>query len=80
MVGKYTILGHIADINKISINYPWLTVKDSSDVNFIRNVVDNESELPKELEVVSAVTADDGTLTITVKNKDGNTIPAGTTF
>ena len=79
VVGKYTILGHIADINKISINYPWLTVKDSSDVNFIRNVVDNESELPKELEVVSAVTADDGTLTITVKNKDGNTIPAGTT-
>lgn len=49
MVGKYTILGHIADINKISINYPWLTVKDSPDVNFIRNVVDNESELPKEL-------------------------------
>ena len=80
MVGKYTILGHIADINKISINYPWLTVKDSPDVNFIRNVVDNESELPKELEVVSAVTADDGTLTITVKNKDGNTIPVGTTF
>ena len=80
VVGKYTILGHIADINKISINYPWLTVKDSSDVNFIRNVVDNESELPKELVVVSAVTADDGTLTITVKNKDGNTIPAGTTF
>lgn len=47
VVGKYTILGHIADINKISINYPWLTVKDSSDVSFIRNVVDNESELPK---------------------------------
>lgn len=36
--------------------------------------------IPKELEVVSAVTADDGTLTITVKNKDGNTIPTGTTF
>ena len=32
------------------------------------------------MEVVSAVTADDGTLTITVKNKDGNTIPVGTTF
>lgn len=32
------------------------------------------------MEVVSAVTADDGTLTITVKNKDGNTIPTGTTF
>lgn len=78
--GEYKFLGHIqtTDLDQ----YKWLT-KGNPVPQFwaIRNVVEQEEDLPNSLEVLRAETSDDGTLTIEVKNKnDAFPIPPNTEF
>lgn len=62
-------------------NYPWLTVPTTlPEIKVVRTVVTDIADMPKELEVVSAETDDNGVLTIVVKNADGSAIPNGTDF
>lgn len=81
VVGSYKILAHLSGNDySLQTDFPWLTVDNISDIEIMRYVTDNASEVPKSLDVVSAATADDGTVTIVVKNTDGSQIPANTEF
>lgn len=80
VVGSYKFWGHIQESDLNKPEYAWLTADTIPKIPIIRNVVENESDLPKELEVLSALTDDNGVLTIKVQNKDGSAIPDTTEF
>lgn len=80
--GKFVFMGHFG-ISSITLfdDYPWLTVNNPlPDVEIIRNVVTDPDDMPKELVVESAVTDENGVLTIVVKNKDETDIQDGAIF
>ena len=78
----YTFNGGLSQVSEMSLqtHYRWLTYSDVPKITVTRTVVESEDDMPKTLEVVSAVTSDDGVMTITVKNSDDSNIPEGTEF
>ena len=76
----YEIEGIINNVNTSLNDYPWLTVPEPTPTIIAnRYVVETAAEMPKAIEA-EAVTDDEGGMTVTVKNTDGTSIPAGTTF
>lgn len=75
VVGTYKFLGHIQENDLRKTEYDWLTINNIPQIPIIRNVVENEADLPNTLDVLSAVTDDNGVLTITVANHSGDPIP-----
>lgn len=82
IAGTYEYGGHIRHTSvDFTTDYPWLTLPSTMpEIEVVRTVVTAEADMPKVLEVVSTDTADDGSLTIVVKNADGSAIPDGTEF
>lgn len=89
VVRTYTFWGHINDddLNNVHTGnesnnkpeYLWLSKPDHlPEIPLIRNVVGNEEDLPKGIGA-TAVTDDNGVLTITVSNTNGDAIPGTST-
>lgn len=74
VVGTYKFLGHIQENDIRKQEYAWLTINSIPKIPIVRNVVDSENDLPKEIEATAA-TDDNGVLTITVRNTNGDAIP-----
>lgn len=77
----YAFIGHLnKSYADFAADYLWLTVENPlPEIRIVRNVVTDEENKPKELELISS-TSNDGILTIVVRNKDGSKIPENTVF
>lgn len=60
--------------------YPWLSGSTLPEIEIIRNVVINASDMPHTLEVITAETNKNGILKINVKNTNDLDIPENTKF